>query len=169
MDQLEQTLSATPEKASADNGYWSEANAAYCDQHGIDAYIATGRDKHGAKPVAPEAGVSEVVGAKARMRSKLQTEVGRSTYSRRKAIVEPVLPDPELRKKLEQLERKARLLVAMLVLFRALVAVSRFRLERSRLADPRFEIALLGAVERAENAIPQRAALRVLGLTTGRA
>ena len=34
--------------------------------------------------------MAEVVDAKARMRSKLQTEVGRCTYGQRKAIVEPV-------------------------------------------------------------------------------
>jgi len=67
------------------------------------------------------------------------------------------LPDQELRRKVETLQRKVKLLVAMVVLLRALVAVSRFRLERSRITDPVFKIALLGAVERAVKAMPQRA------------
>jgi hypothetical protein len=72
------------------------------------------------------------------------------------------LPDLELRRKVQVLQRKVQLLVAMVVLLRALVAVSRFRLERSRITDPLFKIALLGAVTRAVKAMPQRAALRVL-------
>ena len=56
------------------------------------------------------------------------------------------LPELELRRKVETLQRKVKLLVAMVVLLRALLAVSRFRLERSRITDPVFKIALLGAV-----------------------
>ena len=74
------------------------------------------------------------------------------------------LPDQELRKKEEKLARRVKLLVAIVVLLRALLAVSRFRLERSRITDPLFKIARLGAVERAVKAMPQRAALRILGL-----
>jgi len=74
------------------------------------------------------------------------------------------LPELELRKEVEKLERRVKLLVAIVVLLRALLAVSRFRLERSRITDPLFKIALLGAVERAVKAMPQRAVLRILGL-----
>jgi len=60
----------------------------FCESHGIDAYLAVGRDTHGTGgqkgPVRRE---DEVWRA---MREKLSSEPGRQIYSRRKAIVEPV-------------------------------------------------------------------------------
>ena len=78
------------------------------------------------------------------------------------------LPDAELRKTVRNLKRKVKLLVAMVHLLRALVAVSQFRLDRVRLTDSVFKLALLGAVERAEKGMPQRVALRILGLSATR-
>src|SRR5262249_34053181 len=40
----------TPGELSADAGYFSEENLSYLEAQTIDAYIATGRQKHGAKP-----------------------------------------------------------------------------------------------------------------------
>jgi transposase len=66
-----------PKKLSADTGYFSETNIEYLEGEEIDSYVATGRDKHG----DPK---------KERMARKLRTKKGRETYSKRKAIVEPV-------------------------------------------------------------------------------
>ena len=77
-----------PKRLSADAGYMSEANVTVCQDQGVDAYLAVGRDKHGADGEAEgPRHESEVWHA---MRHKLRTEQGRSVYARRKVIVEPV-------------------------------------------------------------------------------
>ncbi len=89
LGQVEQNMGRKPDAASADAGYWSEANATDESLAEIDLHIATGRDKHeeaGATAGAPpqQATVKEA------MRHKLRTEAGRAVYKMRKAIVEPV-------------------------------------------------------------------------------
>jgi transposase len=88
--QVVKNLEQKPDKASADAGYFSEANVTHEAVAGIDLYIATGRDKHGdPSEVAigePAAGSTP----REQMRHKLKTEAGRAIYKMRKAIVEPV-------------------------------------------------------------------------------
>ena len=80
-----------PDAASADAGYWSEANATAESVAGIDLHIATGRDKHGeAIAIANQPPPDHQATAKEAMQHKQRTEAGRSTYKMRKAIVEPV-------------------------------------------------------------------------------
>ena len=80
-----------PEKLSADTGYFSESNIEYLEGEQIDSYVATGRDKHGDPPQRPPRGrIPDDLTKKERMARKLRTKKGRETYSRRKAIVEPV-------------------------------------------------------------------------------
>jgi len=82
---------ATPKKLTADSGYYSERNLAYLQQAGIDAYIATGRTKHHDKTLpVPRGRIPKSATPKQRMQRKLRTIRGRATYSRRKAVVEPV-------------------------------------------------------------------------------
>jgi transposase len=90
LGQVKQNLGRKPEAASADAGYWSEANATDESVAGIDLHIATGREKH-EETIEPanEPPPGEVT-AKEVMRHKLRTEAGRSIYKMRKAIVEPV-------------------------------------------------------------------------------
>lgn len=76
----------------ADNGYYSEKNAAQCP---VDAYLAPGRTKHNRsleERMAKPAEGDPPTGAKAaqKMRHKLDTEKGRSLYRLRKMTVEPV-------------------------------------------------------------------------------
>lgn len=77
-----------PKAFSADAGYCSEANLEALENRKIDAYVATGREKHHQGGIDPK--------GKARtpkrllMRAKLQTAEGRLVYARRKCIVEPV-------------------------------------------------------------------------------
>jgi hypothetical protein len=88
--QIEINLEQKPEKASADTGYFSEANVTDESVKDVDLYVATGRDKHGdmvetsSDPPPPGASPKEA------MRGKLRSEVGRAVYKMRKAIVEPV-------------------------------------------------------------------------------
>lgn len=80
-----------PEKMSADTDYFSEANAKYLESEGVDGYLATGKVKHGEAPGPPPRGrIPRSATVKGRMARKLRTKKGRETYSRRKAVVEPV-------------------------------------------------------------------------------
>lgn len=89
LDQVKQNLGRLPNAASADAGYWSEANATDESVAGIDLHIATGRDKHREIETASEPPPDQATPREA-MRHKLRTEAGRSIYKMRKAIVEPV-------------------------------------------------------------------------------
>jgi hypothetical protein len=88
--QVVANLGQKPEKASADTGYFSEANVTDESVKDVDLYVATGRDKHGAavetSPDPPPADASP----QEAMREKLRTGAGRAVYKMRKAIVEPV-------------------------------------------------------------------------------
>jgi transposase len=84
-----------PTAAALDNGYWSEPNRQACEQRGIEAYIATGREPHhqswetffAEQTASPAADASP----QAQMAYKLKTEIGRAIYRLRKCTVEPVI------------------------------------------------------------------------------
>jgi hypothetical protein len=81
-----------PKQMSLDNGYYTDENVEFLRQEGIDAYIATGRLKHGeAPPPAPRGRIPKGLTIKERMARKLRTIKGRCTYAKRKAIAEPVI------------------------------------------------------------------------------
>lgn len=79
-----------PKVISADSGYFSEDNCKKLAALEVDAYIATGRLKHGETPLAPRGPIPKDASIKERMSRKLRTVKGKSTYSLRKHIVEPV-------------------------------------------------------------------------------
>lgn len=73
-----------------DAGYWSEYNAKVCSDQGIDAYIATGRLRHG-QPLPPKRGpLLRDADTRTRMARKLRSKQGAAIYAQRKATVEPV-------------------------------------------------------------------------------
>ena len=85
------TEGETPEKISADSGYFSEANVDYLEGESVDGYIATNRQKHGETPELAACGrIPKDATKQERMSRKLRTKKGRATYSKRKQIVEPV-------------------------------------------------------------------------------
>ena len=85
------TNEKTPEKLSADSGYFSETNVQYLEDEGIDGFIATGRQKHGDVRQCAERGrIPKDATTQERMARKLRIKKGRETYSKRKQIVEPV-------------------------------------------------------------------------------
>jgi transposase len=90
LGQVKQNMGRKPDAASADAGYWSEANATDESVAGIDLHIATGRDKHEQAIGTVSEPPPDHATAKEAMRHKLRTEAGRSVYKMRKAIVEPV-------------------------------------------------------------------------------
>lgn len=79
-----------PRKIRADAGYFSEANCEILETKGIDAYIATGKVKHGEAPTRPRGRIPKDATIKEMMTRKLRTLAGGLTYSLRKQIVEPV-------------------------------------------------------------------------------
>ena len=76
--------------------------------------------------------------------------------------------EPALRERIAKLEGRVAMLTAVLRLVLALLRVSGFSLERSRVPDAAGKRRLLGAVERARRAMPLSAALRVLRLASAR-
>ena len=78
-----------------DNGYFSPTNLQACTKHGLEAYIATGREPHhhswrnffAELPEPPP----EEASATVKMAYKLQTEIGQAIYGLRKCTVEPVI------------------------------------------------------------------------------
>ena len=79
-----------PQRFTADAGYCSERNLGILAGKQIDAYAATGRERH--HQGHRQAGVGQRVRTPLRsaMRAKLQTPEGRAIYARRKVITEPV-------------------------------------------------------------------------------
>ena len=90
ISRVEKLTGRLPDKLSADSGYWSEDNADFCAELGIDAHIATGRLQHGERLPSIRGRPPKNLDAKAKMSRKLRTKSGRAVYSKRKAIVEPV-------------------------------------------------------------------------------
>jgi transposase len=84
-----------PDAAALDNGFFSEANICFMEGCGIEPYIATGRQSHGADlnallgklPKVPEPDASP----KEKMAYKLATKIGHAIYRLRKCTVEPVI------------------------------------------------------------------------------
>jgi transposase len=83
-----------PAHFTADAGYCSEKNLALLAAQGVDAYVATGRERHhragGAPHRASRTPHTSRTPLRATMRAKLQTDAGRAIYARRKCTTEPV-------------------------------------------------------------------------------
>jgi hypothetical protein len=95
LDQSAANTGTHPTQALVDAGYCSEANLEAAEGRqaacGTSTFIATGRLRHDEPvPPAPRGRIPKDATLKQRMARKLRTKPGRSAYSRRKAIVEPV-------------------------------------------------------------------------------
>ena len=93
---IEQQSGQQPEGLLADSGYCSEKNLEYLGASGergrkMDAYVATGKQKHGEYGQrCPRGRLPKTATRVERMKRKLQTQAGRTVYAARKTIVEPV-------------------------------------------------------------------------------
>jgi len=93
---VEQQSGQRPEELLADSGYCSEKNLEYTEspaapEKRIEAYMATGRHKHGERPGPCKRGPLPKGATRVdRMRRNLQTKTGAAIYAARKGIVEPV-------------------------------------------------------------------------------
>jgi transposase len=91
VDQIKANTGRLPRRLLADAGYCSDDNLTTLAERGIDAYIAVGRDHHGAPlPPSPRGRIPAGLTRRQRMSRKLRTKAGRAHYARRKVIVEPV-------------------------------------------------------------------------------
>jgi transposase len=88
---IETTLKAKPEAVLADAGYWSEENVRTLEDRKIEAFIATGKQKHGDVTPAPRGRPPKTMTVRERMARKLRTRRGRESYSWRKILAEPVI------------------------------------------------------------------------------
>src|ERR1017187_10479050 len=76
--QVEQNLGAKPEAASADTGYWSEAQVNDERLKGIELYVATGKQKHSeADGERPPGAKLPGTSPREKMKQKLASEAGR--------------------------------------------------------------------------------------------
>jgi transposase len=82
------SVDVTPHVVTADAGYCSESNLAALELRRIDAYIATGRERHHQGGIDPEGQAR--MPFRAAMRAKLQTDMGQAIYRLRKCMTEPV-------------------------------------------------------------------------------
>jgi transposase len=93
---IEEQSGQRPEELLVDAGYCSESNLEYLESEAepekqIEAYVATGRQKHSEAPAQCPRGPLPTGATRVdRMRRKLETKAGKAVYARRKAIVEPV-------------------------------------------------------------------------------
>ena len=95
LDQLTQLPAALGkiEHLLTDNGFYSAANAATCETHGIEPLMAVGRESHHLGPferfTEPPALLDNASPAQ-HMAHKLKSQAGRKLYALRKQTVEPV-------------------------------------------------------------------------------
>jgi len=92
LEEVKKNTGEKPAKASADAGYFSEAQITDHKLQGIDLYVAPERLRHGEKieEVFDDAPPSAKPTLIEQMREKLKTAHGHAVYKMRKAIVEPV-------------------------------------------------------------------------------
>jgi len=89
MEQVANNCGKMPHSSSADAGYFSEANAEWALNQGINAHIATGRRKHDELAPTVRGRPRRDMTLKEMMARKLSTKAGAKVYSRRKVIAEP--------------------------------------------------------------------------------
>jgi transposase len=89
VEQVERNTGRRPEELSADADFCSEENLETLQARGIDAYLATGRQKHGDDSPTP-ARAAKPGTLRAKMATKLKRGGFRSRYRLRKQTVEPV-------------------------------------------------------------------------------
>lgn len=89
VDAMIENTGQTPTQMSADSGYCSEANIQAMEDRQIEAFIATGRQKHG--KAAADGGKAKRKGPKVeQMRERLRQGGFDNPYRLRKQTVEPV-------------------------------------------------------------------------------
>lgn len=93
VEQAIDNCGAAPKQASADAGYYSQANIDFLREQHIEALIPPGKVPHSEwrNQKAPRGRIPKDLSDKDRMRRKLSTKRGRKAYKLRQMSVEPVI------------------------------------------------------------------------------
>lgn len=96
---VKKNTNKNPKTVTADAGYFSEKNIEDIRKKNVNAYIATGKIKHGEKIPFTKGRPKDDATVRDLMHRKLNTKSGKKIYSKRKHIVEPVFGNiKEIRK-----------------------------------------------------------------------
>lgn len=106
VESIAATLKVQPKEVLADAGYCSEDNIRALETKGIEPFIATGRQKHGATRPSPRGRAPKDMTLRQCMARKLLTTRGQKAYSRRKVIVEPVFGQIKQARRFRQFLRR---------------------------------------------------------------
>jgi transposase len=87
LERVKEACGAHAKVVTADTGYLSEHNVAYCAKNGIDAYIAVRKSEVAKLPRGPD---GPGTAAACEMHLKVSSLRGKAIYARRKTLVEPV-------------------------------------------------------------------------------
>ena len=91
LERVKANVGAAPKHATGDSGYWNPKVEGRTRALGTEAWVATGRVRHGdAGPATRTGDPPDKLDPIERMRWRLDTPQGRALYARRKAVVEPV-------------------------------------------------------------------------------
>jgi len=106
VESITRTLKVPPKEVLADAGYCSEENIRALEAEGIEPFIATSRQKHGATRSSPRGRAPKDMTLRQRMTRKLLTTRGQKAYSQRKVIVEPVFGQIKQARRFRQFLRR---------------------------------------------------------------
>jgi transposase len=87
---VQENMGQLPEQASADTGFFSEANLTAKAVAGVDLYVPPERSHHTTPGASAPAATPAEDSVREQMRHKLNTPEGQAVYKMRKAIVAPV-------------------------------------------------------------------------------
>src|SRR5215475_8077968 len=94
VDQVEQRCQESPQRVLADSGFYKNELVSAVEARGIDVYVPDSnmaQELHGGRNAEQSAGCVGAPGpVVARMRAKLRTPEGQSTYRKRAGLVEPL-------------------------------------------------------------------------------
>jgi len=88
VERMLDNVAQAPQALLADSGYFSKGNVEHLQKRCVDPYVAVGREGTAASPLKEAFTAAQSV--RASMREKLSKGRGKTVYSRRKVIVEPV-------------------------------------------------------------------------------
>jgi transposase len=104
VDDAARVAGGVPRQVVADAGYWDDDNVRGLSERGVEAFIATGRQRRGEpEPLPPRGRIPAAATPKQRMARTLRTKRGKAVYARRKAIVEPVFGQMAVRQDAKRL------------------------------------------------------------------
>ena len=90
LERFKEIAGRPPDVLTADAGYMSCDNVRYCEDEGIDAYIATSRKQSRRKQLSSDDNQETQLPEWQSMSEKLRSDHGKKIYARRKTITEPV-------------------------------------------------------------------------------